>query len=109
MAISTETTINGAAPANPLLWGFLTADVIITSPAHNAMPGASFTITGTASCQGRASTGEDFDATSNISEVAIRLGAETNPFQRATYTGSGSTPWASWSFAVNTALRPRSP
>jgi hypothetical protein len=39
--------------------------------------------------------------------VGIRLGGDTNPLQSATPTGPGSTPWATWSFAVNTtALGP---
>jgi hypothetical protein len=74
MAISTETTSNSAALANPLVGGYLTPDVIITAPAHNAKLGPSFTITGTASCVARETTGVEYDATSSIAAVEIRLG-----------------------------------
>jgi hypothetical protein len=105
MATSTETSINTADLASPLLGGVLNADVIITAPPNNAKLGPSFTITGTASCWARETTGAEFDATSSITAVDIRLGGDTNPFQSATPTGSGSTPWASWTFAANTTLR----
>jgi hypothetical protein len=100
MAISTETSINTAALVNPVL----IANVNITAPANNAKLGPSFTITGTARCEARDSSGESFDATSSITAVDIRLG-DPNPFQSAAPTGSGSTPWTTWSFAVNTTLR----
>jgi hypothetical protein len=107
MAISSETSINLAAQANNVVY-YLRADVNIIAPANNTKLGSSFTITGTASCEAlKDLPGEPGiyvgDATDSITAVDVRLG-DTNPFQSATPTGSGTTPWASWSLAASTAL-----
>ena len=105
MAINMETTSNSAALATLLSGGYLTADVTITSPAHNAILGTSFTITGTASCTAHPNHWERIPPMRRAASraVTIRLGGKDDSFQLATPTGSGSRPWATWSFTVNNA------
>jgi hypothetical protein len=111
MAISTETTFNSAAPAFAILRKYLTASVHIAAPTNNAKRSSSFTITGGASCQAlQDETGEGGVITVNlgnvpesITAVDVHLG-DTNPFQSATPTGSGTAPWTTWSFAANTMV-----
>jgi hypothetical protein len=88
---------------------YLTPKVHITAPAENAKLGStSFTITGTASCKAfedlPVGPPREFDATDSITAVDVRLG-NTNPFQSATPTGSGTRPWATWFFTASTPVR----
>jgi hypothetical protein len=85
------------------------AQLTIISPLPDAKLGTRFTITGTASCE----VVEDIlgdrsipvmDCTTNITAVAVRVG-DTNPFQVATPTGSGTTPWATWSHVADITMR----
>ena len=107
MASSTDHTIKPIARIG--ITRFLEAHVTITSPANNANVGQTFTVTGTASCEAFRDDGAEIisegDSTQSITAIDVRLGGDTNPFQRATATGPGAKPWQSWSFAVNTAVQ----
>jgi len=83
---------------------YLVPQVGITSPASNAVLGGSFTVTGVASCvELEDIPGEPGifirDATDSITAINVQLG--NGGFAAAAPTGSGSTPWASWSFSVS--------
>ena len=105
MATRTENAINAASVIR-----YLEAQVSITSPGHNAKLGSSFTVTGVASCGRFKDDGAEHDiyegdATQNITAVDVRLGGDTNPFERADSTGLPAKPWQNWSFKVdNTTL-----
>jgi hypothetical protein len=86
----------------------LEAQATITSPVQGAKVGKSFTITGTASLEVLEDTPEGphkslSDATASITGVTVRVG-DSNQFKIATPTGSGTTPWATWSYAANTTV-----
>jgi hypothetical protein len=101
MKIRPETTIDIEAPAGDFLVRFLRAPVSITTPPNNAKLGSSFLITSAASCKVHPGLGEEM--TETITDVAVSLGNAT-PFQGTMPTGSGTTPWATWSFAASTTV-----
>ncbi|MGB0126248.1 MAG: Ig-like domain-containing protein, partial [Rhodocyclaceae bacterium] len=90
--------------ARAVLRKYLDAGVSISAPANNAKLGATFSVTGSASCEAlQDKTGEPGlslgDSTQSITAVDVRLG-DAGQFQRAVPNGSGTTPWANWSFAA---------